>query len=220
METVNRPWWFEMASRSAAVDVPSSGDSADSTTSASGARTSRAAVTRSPGSSDLRGSDLVAVVRGDGRRDQRVGHAGDLAPVELDAGADDEVVVADALAARGRDGMRLGSTVSARSLTQVTPWGITEDSAPAALLERSAAAADQGPQRLVVVGVGRLDHGDVGLTGGAQPSGDADACGAAAEDEDSGLGHVPSWTSRVDRDEHMRCAGGTGALPEGRPTLR
>ncbi len=154
METVNRPWWFEMACRSAAVDVPTSGDSADSTTSASGARTSRAAVTRSPGSSDLRGSDVVAVVRGDGRRDQRVGHAGDLAPVELDAG------------------------------------------------------------------VGRLDHGDVGPTGGAQPSGDADACGAAAEDEDSGLGHVPSWTSRVDRDEHVRCAGGTGALPEGRATLR
>ncbi len=38
METVNRPWWFEMACRSAAVDVPSSGDSGDSTTSASGAK--------------------------------------------------------------------------------------------------------------------------------------------------------------------------------------
>lgn len=69
------------------------------------------------------GGELVAVVRGDGRREQRVGHAGDLAPVELDAGADDEVVVADALPARGRDGLRFGVDALGAVLDPVNAGG-------------------------------------------------------------------------------------------------
>jgi len=115
----------------------------------------------------------------------------------LDAGADDEVVVADALPAGGRDGLRLGIDGLGTVLDPVNALGHHRGLGPAALLERgAAAAADQGPQRLVVMGVGRLDHSDVGLTGGAQPGSDADACRAAADDQDSGWDMCPPGRER------------------------
>ncbi len=46
------------------------------------------------------------------------------------------------------------------------------------------AAADQRPQRLVVMLVGRFDHGHVGVALAEHPGGDGDAGGAATDDQD------------------------------------
>lgn len=107
-----------------------------------------------------------------------------------------QTILADALPAGGRDGLRLGVDGLGAVLDPVNALGHHRGLGAAALLERGAAAADQGPQRLVVMGVGRLDHSDGGLTGGAQAGSDADACRAAADDQDSGWDICPLGRER------------------------
>ena len=63
------------------------------------------------------------------------------------------------------------------------------------------ATADEGPQRLVVVLVRGLDDRDVGVALAQQASGDRDAGGAAADDQDLVLGlhgdrSPPLWLRR------------------------
>ena len=55
---------------------------------------------------------------------------------------------------------------------------------PPALVDPDDAGADEGPERLVVVDLGRLDEGDVTFAGAAQPRRDGDPHGTAPDNDD------------------------------------
>src|SRR5690606_20019615 len=86
----------------------------------------------------------------------------DLAPVDLDARCDDEVVVADRLAATGRDEVlvraELGHGVPDPGCPPRDEVGLVPLAGPLGEDPRP----HQGPERLVVVLGRRLDDGDVG----------------------------------------------------------
>nr|WP_276602756.1 hypothetical protein [Nannocystis pusilla] len=129
--------------------------------------------------------ELEAVVAAHAVAAERGGQPVDLVPVELDPGRHHQPVVADAAAVAGDEApllrLKLDDGVA-------DPRGPARDEAglgPHGGLPGRSSAADEGPQRLVVVPIRGLDDGDVGLGERAsQARRDGDAAGAAADDDD------------------------------------
>ncbi len=86
--------------------------------------------------------------------------AGDRVPVQLETGCHHEVVVADGAVRRG-DGPRLGVDSGGGLADPVHLPGHDGGFGAVGDTEWGPAAADQGPQRLIPVDVGRFEHRDV-----------------------------------------------------------
>lgn len=138
--------------------------------------------------------DLVAVVVAVDGGDEALGvgeglgQALDAAVVDADAGGDDELVVAQAVAAGEGKLVALGGK-GADGMVVEADVGIDEgvEAAAQVLLELEA-AADEGPAGLVVMPLGRVDDGDVvlgELAGAQQLVADGQAGAASADDDDA-----------------------------------
>ncbi len=138
--------------------------------------------------SQVSGGGLGQVVARDAVPAERVGQTGDLVPVELDAGADDEEVVAQHVPVAERDRLDVRVDRGSGLADPLDSLGHHVGLLAGALLDGRAAAADQGPQGLVVVRLGRVDEGDVGLACMSQPGRNRDAGAAAPEDDDLVVG--------------------------------
>jgi len=124
------------------------------------------------------------VVAGDVGGRHRLLHAGDAAEVELDAGADDEVVVGDVGAVGQRDDLVVGVDVLGVGLDPRDVLGHHRGLRPRGGAARRDARPDQRVERLVVVRLGRFDNRDIGLALEPQLGGDRDAGGPSAHDDD------------------------------------
>nr|WP_239132895.1 hypothetical protein [Actinoplanes durhamensis] len=131
-----------------------------------------------------RGREVVAVVAGDPIAAEGIGQARHRVEVQLQARRQHQELIrqgrpvgqGDAGGLRIDGGCRLPDPGHARRHDA----GLGPRRA--FLLRESG--TDQRPQRLVVVLLGRLDHGDVGDPGTPQPGGHGDAGGAATDDDD------------------------------------
>jgi hypothetical protein len=107
------------------------------------------------------GREVEAVVRGDPVPAERFDQPLDAAPVELESGGDDEAVVADGPAVLHHHGLPLGLEGDNAGLD---PRHAVRDQGrhgPDGRLRVEHAGAHQRPAGLVVVDVGRIDHGDL-----------------------------------------------------------
>ena len=131
------------------------------------------------------GRELGGVVRRRVRCRHRLGEPGDEVPGELESGTAHEDVVAEA-GATCRDDLAPFGVELDDGLTDPVDaaWHDGALGSPA-FLDADDAAADERPQRLVVVDPGGLDERDVSLARPAQPGGDGDPRGAAPDDDDS-----------------------------------
>lgn len=120
------------------------------------------------------GGKVDLVVRRDAVATQCLGHTGDTVPIELDAWADDQEVVADRTARRRTDRLLVGVDLGGGILDPGHALRDLLRLGTATLLGRRATPANERPQRLVVVRLGGVDDGDVLFTGPAEPGGDGD----------------------------------------------
>ncbi len=114
-----------------------------------------------------------------------LGQARHAVPVELEAGCHDQVLVGEYGAAG--QGHRTGRGVDGQGAATDPAHAVGYEGALRATAgaQRGLAAADEGPQRLVPVRVGRLDQGDAGDAGAAQAGDDTDPGTAATDDDDA-----------------------------------
>ena len=145
------------------------------------------------------GGELVEVVARDSVASQGLAQARDLLPVELDTRAHDQLVVLDRGPVVERDRPGLGVDPDCGLADPGHALGHDRRLGPGGRLDRGPAAADQRPQRLVVVRRSGLDHRDVLLTLAAQAGRDGDARAAATHDHDPvpGVDHCVLLASRA-----------------------
>jgi hypothetical protein len=136
-----------------------------------------------PGAVDV----LIGVVAAHAVLAERRRQAVDLVPVELDPRRDDQVVVVQPTTVAGAHDVVLGLELRHRV---AQPHRARRDQPGLVALGRllgRRAAADQRPQRLVVVLVRGLDDADVGLVEGAAEAGRDRDAGRASADDDNGV---------------------------------
>jgi hypothetical protein len=113
----------------------------------------------------------------------RLGQAGHAVEVQLQAGGHDEVLVGDRAAVAERHRTRIGVDRGCPFSDPGHAVGHYPGFRPYGAGRIGQPTPDQGPQRLVVVVLGRLDHRHVGDTGAAQPGGDGDTGGTTTDDD-------------------------------------
>ncbi len=103
---------------------------------------------------------------------------------ELDPRGDDQVVVGVFVALGGHDLVVLGVELGGGFSDPIGPLGDLLGLGALGDLLVEDPASDQGPQRLVIVDLGRLDDADIErLVEGAQSRGDRDSGRSASDDE-------------------------------------
>jgi len=108
----------------------------------------------------------------------------DRRPVDRQADRDNQIPVADAFPAGQGDGVRLRVEAGDAVVDPGRAVGDDVLFAAATGLVGHDAGADEGPGRLVVVVLGRLDNRDVGASDlAAEPCSDGDPAGSSAEDQ-------------------------------------
>ncbi|RMQ63844.1 hypothetical protein ALQ01_103258 [Pseudomonas savastanoi pv. glycinea] len=131
------------------------------------------------------GCQVIAIVGGHAVGTQRLDQPVDGRPVQLQAGAGHQLLIAKRTPVGERQGIVLRFEGRHRSLDPLHTFGNQRRHAACRRLRRENARADHGPARLVIVGIGRVDQGDLqGSITGEQACGGGDTGSTTTNDQD------------------------------------
>ena len=133
---------------------------------------------------DIKFDAFEAVVAADPRRTEGCRQALDPVPVDLQARGHDQPVVADPAAIVGDDSRLLGLELGDLIAMPASERRHHLAHRPARRLDGDDAAADECPQRLIVMRVRRLDYEHIASTVADQARSGGNPCRAAADHDD------------------------------------
>ncbi|RML61921.1 hypothetical protein ALQ93_102605 [Pseudomonas syringae pv. pisi] len=131
------------------------------------------------------GRQVIAIVGGHAIGPERFHQPVDSRPVQLQAGADHQLLITEQAAVGQRQRIVLRLEGRHRSLDPLHACGYQRGHAACRRLRGEDPRTDHGPAGLVIMGIGRVDQGDLqGSVAGQQACGSSDTGSTATDDQD------------------------------------